>query len=157
MILGTLPGEESLRRGEYYGKKENAFWKIMGQLASATPEMPYALRMKKLKKKRIALWDVCASAKRMGSLDSNIRRESIASNDFPCFFKTHKNIEMICFNGQPAARLFRLYALPSLPPKIAALPRITLPSTSPAFARLDWRKKLEIWQKVLGKYFFKNA
>lgn len=154
LILGTLPSVESLLRRQYYAKKENAFWKIMGELTGAMPERPYALRAKMLKEKRIALWDVCARAKRAGSLDSNIRRESIVANDFSNFFKTHPKIELICFNGQPAERLFRLYALPSLTPKIAAMPRITLPSTSPAFARLGWRKKMEIWRKALDKNLY---
>jgi double-stranded uracil-DNA glycosylase len=43
LILGTLPGAESLRRQQYYAKKENSFWRIMGELIGAAPELPYKI------------------------------------------------------------------------------------------------------------------
>ena len=44
LILGSLPGEESLRRGEYYANVQNRFWWIMGQIFGAGPDLPYAVR-----------------------------------------------------------------------------------------------------------------
>ncbi len=149
LILGTLPSEESLRRAQYYGKKENAFWKIMGELVGAGADLSYAGRAKRLKESRIALWDVCACAKRAGSLDSNIDATSVKANDFIFFFRAHKKIAMICFNGQASHKLFKRYVLPSLPAAVAALPQVVLPSTSPAYARLTWRDKLARWREVL--------
>ena len=35
LILGTLPGAESIRRGEYYAHPRNAFWPIAGALFGA--------------------------------------------------------------------------------------------------------------------------
>ncbi len=105
LILGTLPGAESLRRQQYYAKKENSFWRIMGELIGAAPELPYEDRLDLLRARGVALWDVCASAERVGSLDSSIR--SPVANDFPSFFRAHQRIELICFNGQPAEKLFR--------------------------------------------------
>ena len=149
LILGSLPGVESLRCRQYYGKKENGFWGIMGELVGASPDIPYVDRLSRLKDKKIALWDVCASAKRMGSLDSNIQPLTIVPNDFGSFFKAHKHIELICFNGQPAEKLFRRFVLVTLPPALAALRREVLPSTSPAHAKMRFEEKLQRWGEVL--------
>ncbi|MDP1927725.1 MAG: DNA-deoxyinosine glycosylase, partial [Thiobacillus sp.] len=32
LILGSLPGQVSLQRQQYYAQPQNAFWKIMGRL-----------------------------------------------------------------------------------------------------------------------------
>ncbi|MDR3424173.1 MAG: DNA-deoxyinosine glycosylase [Alphaproteobacteria bacterium] len=152
LILGTLPSAESLKRREYYAKKENAFWKIMGELAGACPDKPYAERQSCLKQKRIALWDVCASAKRVGSLDAKIQSATIVANDFCSFFKAHKQIELICFNGQPAEKLFCRFVLPSLPLSVVGLRRETLPSTSPAHAQMRFEEKLKRWREVLQEF-----
>lgn len=89
LILGTLPGRTSLARGEYYAQPRNAFWPIMGDLFGAGPDLPYAERTSRLIERRIAVWDVCASAKRAGSLDSKIAIGSILPNDFNGFFASH--------------------------------------------------------------------
>ncbi|OZA12577.1 MAG: DNA-deoxyinosine glycosylase, partial [Hydrogenophilales bacterium 17-62-8] len=70
LILGSLPGQVSLQRQQYYAQPQNAFWKIMGRLFDAGPELAYAERTQRLVENGIALWDVCASAQRPGSLDA---------------------------------------------------------------------------------------
>ncbi len=44
LILGSMPGEESLRAGQYYAYRHNAFWKVMGDLVGADPSLPYESR-----------------------------------------------------------------------------------------------------------------
>ncbi|HEU5046777.1 MAG TPA: DNA-deoxyinosine glycosylase [Rickettsiales bacterium] len=151
LILGTLPGAESLRQGEYYALRHNSFWWIMGELVGAFPELPYTERLAQLKRHGIALWDVCHSALRPGSLDSNIAPDSIIANDFAGFFAPHKEVAHIFFNGQKANELFRR-KVTSLPARAAAIPHTVLPSTSPARANITRAQKLEQWRKALGEY-----
>lgn len=146
LILGSMPGEESLRAGQYYAHPRNAFWKLMGELFAANPELPYAQRTQRLKKSGIALWDVLASCVRKGSLDSAIAADSITPNDFQAFFAAHKKITRVFFNGATAERSFRMHVLPGLnaPP----LQFTRLPSTSPAHAALGYAQKLAAWRTL---------
>ena len=148
LLLGTLPGAESLKQQQYYAKKQNCFWKIMGELVGASPDLPYEDRLNRLVQNKIALWDVCAAAVRKGSLDSHIQLP--VPNDFVSFFKKHKRIELICFNGQPASRLFLRYVAPDMTEGVLSLPRFILPSTSPAHAGMHYEEKLSRWQTALG-------
>ncbi len=145
LVLGSLPGQVSLRQRQYYAQPQNVFWKLMGELFGAGPELPYAERLRALTAQRVALWDVCASAERPGSLDGSIRRASVVPNDFAQLFSLHPHIELICFNGQKAASLYRQLVLPGLPTAAQAIRRETLPSTSPAFAGMRFEEKLARW------------
>ena len=116
LILGSLPGRESLRRQEYYASRSNAFWRVMRMLAGAAPNLPYALRCRRLAEAGIALWDVCHSAKRWGSLDADIDHLSVEPNDFAEFLAAHPHILAIGFNGKTAADLYRRNVLADLPP-----------------------------------------
>lgn len=150
LLLGTLPGRKSLEMQQYYAQPHNAFWRIMGRLFGAEQSLPYAARLKRLRAARIAVWDVLAAGEREGSLDSSIVPSSIVVNDFAAFFSGHPRIELVCFNGNTAAALFRRKVLPTLAPESAELPSRVLPSTSPAYASLRFEQKLERWSAVLA-------
>jgi hypoxanthine-DNA glycosylase len=120
----------------------------MGELFGATPDLEYPRRLAQLKASRVALWDVCQSAVRPGALDADIRRESIVPNDFAAFFRTHREIRAVYFNGQTAAALYRKLVLLELPDALQQLPTEVLPSTSPAHAAMHFARKLERWSVV---------
>lgn len=149
LILGSLPGVMSLAMRQYYAQPQNAFWRIMADIAGAGREVPYDERLERLKRARIALWDVCEAAERPGSLDSAIVLSSVTPNKFEPFLKRHPEVRAVCFNGNTAARLFERLAVPTLSPVHQALPRTLLPSTSPAHAGMPFAAKLARWCEVV--------
>lgn len=148
LILGSMPGEESLRAGQYYAHPRNTFWKLMGELFDAGAELPYARRTQQLKKSGVALWDVLASCLRKGSLDSAIAADSITANDFQAFFARHQKITRVFFNGTKAEHSFRKHVLPALSAQPLQFTR--LPSTSPAHAALSYAQKRTAWRAITG-------
>ena len=145
LILGSLPGQASLAARQYYAQPRNAFWPLMGRLFGAGVELTYEDRLRRLTESGVALWDVCASARRPGSLDAKIEALTVAPNDFAGFFKAHRGIGLICFNGAAAERLFERHVSPTLH---APLPTLRLPSTSPAHASLGFEQKVVAWTEV---------
>jgi TDG/mug DNA glycosylase family protein len=152
LVLGSLPGRKSLELQQYYAQPQNAFWRIMGELFGAGPALPYAARLDKLCAHGVAVWDVLAAGEREGSLDAAIVPSTIVVNDFSQFFATHRELRLICFNGNTAAGLFRRKVRPGLGPEWAAIEAHVLPSTSPAHAGLRFEQKLERWAAVLGRF-----
>ena len=150
LILGSLPGAMSLARREYYAQPRNGFWPILGSLVGATPALPYAERLARLTASGIALWDVCASGFRPGSLDTAIVPASVVPNDFAAFLGKHPGIGQICFNGAKAAELYSRRVLPGLPQGLKDITRRVLPSTSPAHAGMRFEEKLRRWEEGLG-------
>jgi hypoxanthine-DNA glycosylase len=146
LILGSIPGVASLAASEYYAHPRNAFWRIMGEIAGARPELPYALRTQRLIARKIALWDVLQTCVRPGSGDAEIVEDSIVPNDFRAFFESHPRIRRVCFNGTKAEQVFRRRVLRSL---VHDLEFLRLPSTSPAHASRSYRHKLAAWRAAL--------
>lgn len=149
LVLGSLPGETSLRAGQYYAHQRNSFWRIMGDLLGAGLSLSYAQRLDKLGAAGIALWDVIAACERFGSLDSDIVNSSVCVNDFSAFFAVHRNIERVFFNGGAAEVSFRRHVLPGL--QGMNLQLVRLPSTSPAHAARSYAEKLAAWSVIVAK------
>ena len=148
LILGSLPGQVSLARRQYYAQPHNAFWRIMGGLFGAGPELPYEVRVERLLERRIAVWDVCKAASRPGSLDSSIDVASVVTNDFRRFFGQHPSITAVFTNGGTATRLYTRLVVPALAEPASGLRPHPLPSTSPAHASLRFEQKLDRWRVV---------
>ena len=148
LILGSMPGVESLKQQQYYAHPRNAFWPIMGELCGFDPSLPYRERLERLIAHRIALWDVAHQCERPGSLDASIKTESVIANDFNALFQAHPHIRAIFFNGGKAAELYRRLVLPELAEPWRSLPRTTLPSTSPAHAAMSRQQKFDAWLQI---------
>lgn len=147
LILGTLPGKLSLEKQQYYAQPRNVFWKIMGELVDARPELPYQTRIQRLQESGIALWDVYAAAAREGSLDANIQTTGSQLNDVATFLKSHPDIRMICFNGKRAEVAFKRGV--KMPAHLQEITLRPLPSTSPAHAAMPFSDKLRDWRTAM--------
>lgn len=148
LILGSMPSETSLRKQQYYGHPRNAFWPIMGKLFGASPDLPYAFRKDILVQQGIAVWDVLKTCVRKGSMDADINMASIVSNDFFSFFAEHDGIGKIFFNGSMAEKLYRQRVLPTLAEHYPQCNYLRLPSTSPAYAAMQFARKVEAWKVI---------
>lgn len=145
LILGSLPGERSIRERQYYAHPQNTFWKIMAEIYGVSGD--YASRCDQLIESRAALWDVLHSSVRPGSLDSAIQMSSANANDFAAFLHQHPHIELIAFNGRKAEQLFARFVDPAAVGDHIVL--AGLPSTSPAFAAMPFSGKLSAWRAAL--------
>ena len=145
LILGSMPGAESLRQQQYYAHPRNVFWPIIGKLCRFSAALPYEERLRQLLDKRIALWDSARRCCRKGSLDAAIRNHEL--NDFAWLFDAAPKIELVCFNGRKAEQLFKEYVRgggTGLDNKHF----LALPSTSPANAAMTFEQKLECWRQL---------
>jgi TDG/mug DNA glycosylase family protein len=149
LILGSLPGAESLRLQQYYAHPRNSFWGLMASALGFAAALPYPQRLQALLANEVALWDVLASGHRPGSLDSAIDLASAEVNSFSDFLRELPALQRILFNGAMAERLFVQRVLPELSAEHQTIARMRLPSTSPANASVPKQDKLSAWRAAL--------
>ncbi len=149
LVLGTLPSVKSLEQQQYYGHPQNAFWPIMASLFQFDSGRDYVARCAALTKAGIAVWDVLAAAERPGSLDADIKRESIQANPLNALVTQLPQLKLIAFNGQAAAKLFKQHVSFRADSALASLPKKVMPSTSPAYAAMTRDEKRERWSTLL--------
>lgn len=151
LVLGSLPGDESIRRQEYYGNPRNMFWRVLASVFKDIIPMDYPEKKAFLAKHHVALWDVFASAQREGSLDANIREISI--NDIPSFLKEHPSIRLIALNGGKAAKAFKKM-LKLYPQGFEGVHICPFTSTSPLSISAGWpmERIVEQWKQLLTAY-----
>lgn len=143
LVLGTMPGEQSLLLQQYYANRGNHFWRILFQIFDHEFSADYDVRKELIIKNNLALWDVLYSCEREGSLDSKIKNE--IPNNFSEFLENHPQISTIVFSSKAAAAYFKKYVSPPL-----QLKYLTLPSPSGANAQLSLAEKTELWLELLS-------
>ena len=140
LILGSLPGENSLAHSQYYAHPQNKFWMLLGEvLGTDLPRLPYEARLASVLAHGVGLWDVVAQAHRSGSLDSNIRNRD--DNDLPGLLARFPAIRAIAFNGGTAAKV-GIKVLGEQAPRYRI---VELPSSSPAYTK-PYAEKLAQWR-----------
>lgn len=99
LILGSLPGDVSIRKHQYYGHPGNDFWRLLGNIIGEDLQnMSYQNRLETLKRNKIGLWDVFKAGKRKGSEDTKIKDEEV--NQFSLLKDMAPNLKLVLFNGK---------------------------------------------------------
>jgi hypoxanthine-DNA glycosylase len=137
-----MPGPEALRKQEYYGFNGNHFWTIVTALLGEKKPASYEGKIDLVRRNRIALWDVLESCVRKGASDSAIRNEKC--NPIADLLRSYPKIEAVFINGRAAHKLF----LRRFEGKVK-VPVMCLPSTSPAYAAMSIKSKIEHWKRIL--------
>lgn len=141
LVLGSLPGEESLAQARYYAHPQNQFWRLIGRVIDKDlAPLTYEMRLEALLEAGVGLWDTVGSATRRGSLDGNIR--DTRANDLVELTTAHPDLRAVGFNGGKSAAL----GMKQLQGDVR-LALIRLPSSSPAYT-LAFEAKAAEWMKL---------
>lgn len=154
LILGSIPSVKSLKSNFYYMHPRNQFWKILDAIFYQTPTFEKAVEEYRktlnnnkreviknlLLENHIALFDTIKECEGEGSLDTNIRKESINTNKETISIILEV-VDIVYLNGSKAYELF-IKMFPDI-----SIPVIKLPSTSPAHT-MSLEKKLEVWKQI---------
>lgn len=141
LILGTFPSVKSREQGFYYGHPQNRFWKLLAQICQCPVPESIEAKKKMLLDNHIAIWDVIASCKIVGSSDSSIK--DVVPTDLSRILEAAP-IERIYANGATAAKLYEKYQKDRTSREI-----IKLPSTSPANAAWNMERLYEAWKDCI--------
>ncbi|MBR5287027.1 MAG: DNA-deoxyinosine glycosylase [Clostridia bacterium] len=142
LIVGSMPGVQSLADAQYYAHPRNAFWPILFEVFGWERTGNYEEKKRLIRENGLALWDAARTCQREGSLDSDMR--GIECNDFAALFAQCPQIHTVLCNGATAHALF-------LKTGCAGNRRVLrMPSTSPAYT-LSYEKKLAAWRAALGE------
>jgi TDG/mug DNA glycosylase family protein len=141
LVLGSMPGAQSITEQKYYANPRNQFWKIIYSVLSTPSEQCYESRLELIQNKGIALWDVIDKCQRIGSLDSNIDKASV--NDFESLYSDYPNLKLVVFNGAKAHELYKKQVGFNQSDLVYKL----LPSTSPAHT-MKYEEKVKQWSVI---------
>ncbi|HPS89466.1 MAG TPA: DNA-deoxyinosine glycosylase, partial [Methanosarcina vacuolata] len=142
LILGSLPGDISIRKHQYYGHPGNDFWRLLGSIIGEDLQsMDYQNRLETLKHNKIGLWDVFKAGKRQGSEDTKIKDEEI--NQFSMLKDMAPNLKLVLFNGKKSGEYEPILKVMGYETKV-------LPSSSGANRRSLQSRKSE-WKAAFKR------
>ncbi|MDO9381477.1 MAG: DNA-deoxyinosine glycosylase [Hyphomicrobiaceae bacterium] len=143
LILGSLPGEVSLQRRQYYAHPQNQFWRLLGAVVGQDlAPLDYDVKLSSILDHGIGLWDtVAAGTRARGSLDTDIVLQQ--ASDLSALVMGLPQLRAIAFNGKKSAQIGR----PQLE-NAQGLALLDLPSSSPAHASKTFTEKLEAWSAL---------
>jgi hypoxanthine-DNA glycosylase len=144
VVLGSFPSVASLREQQYYAHPRNHFWPLLSALWGLDLRaLPYAQRLDVVRERGLGIWDVYASCRREGSLDSAI--EAAELNPLARLREWAPGLQALAHNGGESARAMRIT-------RGLGLAVHRLPSTSPANASWRFERKLAAWRAVFEQH-----
>ena len=144
LILGSFPGQASLRAGHYYAHPTNLFWPVMSAaLGIELTGMAFEARYRCLREAGVGLWDVIERCRREGSLDASIREARPAG--LLELAASLPRLRCVLLNGRTAERHGRALAWPR------GITLQAMPSTSAAYASMPAARKRECWLSALDE------
>lgn len=141
LLLGTMPSPASREQGFYYGHPQNRFWRMLAAIFNEPAPRTIEEKRDMLLRHHIALWDVLASCEIEGASDASIR--DAQPNDLARIFDA-ADIRAVFATGTKAGELYRKLIEPTL-----GVPCTTLPSTSPANAKMKLADLVDAYGKAL--------
>lgn len=141
LLLGTMPSPASREQGFYYGHPQNRFWRVLAAIFDEPAPRTIEEKRDMLLRHHIALWDVLASCEIEGASDASIR--DAQPNDLARIFDA-ADIRAVFATGTKAGELYRKLIEPTL-----GAPCTTLPSTSPANAKMKLADLVDAYGKAL--------
>ena len=141
LLLGTMPSPASREQGFYYGHPQNRFWRVLAAIFDEPAPRTIEEKRDMLLRHHVALWDVLASCEIEGASDASIR--DAQPNDLARIFDA-ADIHAVFATGTKAGELYRKLIEPTL-----GVPCTTLPSTSPANAKMKLADLVDAYGKAL--------
>lgn len=152
LILGSMPSQSSLQKQQYYGHPRNAFWPLLARLLGVELTKDYDANVNFAIQNKVAIWDVIAQCERQGSLDSAIIKGTETLNPIIELLDNTPSIRAIGLNGGLAATLFSRHCRPYFDLASGVISH-TLPSTSPANARINFDAKCKAWKVLFAPLY----
>ena len=141
LLLGTMPSPASREQGFYYGHPQNRFWRVLAAIFDEPAPRTIEEKRDMLLRHHVALWDALASCEIEGASDASIR--DAQPNDLARIFDA-ADIRAVFATGTKAGELYRKLIEPPL-----GVPCTTLPSTSPANAKMKLADLVDAYGKAL--------
>ena len=134
------PARDAVREGQDYGNPTNQFWRLMERVVEADLlREAYETRLDRLLSAGVGLWDVVKSARRVGSLDADIRDASL--NSLNAVAASLPGLRAMAFNGGKALAMGKTEIGAAGTHELLALP-----SSSAAYCAVSFVHKLGVWR-----------
>jgi hypoxanthine-DNA glycosylase len=159
LILGETASPLPPNNDTQHSYCERSMWIVLGRMfdvsykpiqdveAASEEELATFENLKqKALSSGICIWDVLANVHEKSSRGQKKKsKDTDMPNDIDAFMKRYPSVEMIGFIGQKAHAMYSSF------PRSSKVELVTLPSSSPANARITVDAKADAWKTAMSK------